>query len=176
MPNYYVFDQTTNPLYIEQVNPYTFPGVDGSPEGSASMAGSLYIANFSSSITSAQNLILQVTNPVGSGKTMYVSRVYGSSSIAGATATLQKNGTVTGSAVTPLNLNFGSSNTSVMTARGAAGTVTGSPVSFLMLILPSGPFSLSFTGSIIVPTGNSLTISVGLGAATASAVVSWWEY
>lgn len=176
MPNYYVFDQTANPLFIEQVNPYTSPGVEASPEGSTSKAGALYIADFSSSITGTQNLLLQVSNPAGSGKTMYVSRVYGSASNAGTTATLQKNATVTGTTVTPLNLNFGSSNTSVMTARGTAGTVSGSPVTFLTLVLSAGPFALTFTGSIIVPAGNSLTVSVGLGGATASAVISWWEY
>ncbi|WP_036746428.1 hypothetical protein [Paenibacillus sp. UNC451MF] len=107
---------------------------------------------------------------------MYISRVAGSASIAGATATLLKNGTVTGSTVTPLNLNFGSANTSVMTVRSATGTVTGSPVPFVTLILPAGPFMISFTGSILVPPGSALTITVGTGAATASANVSWWEY
>ncbi|WP_036746429.1 hypothetical protein [Paenibacillus sp. UNC451MF] len=63
MPNYYVFDQTNNPLFTQQVNPYIAPGIESSPEGSASMAGVLYIANFSSSITAGQNLILQASNP-----------------------------------------------------------------------------------------------------------------
>ncbi|CAG7617366.1 hypothetical protein PAECIP111802_00399 [Paenibacillus allorhizosphaerae] len=65
---------------------------------------------------------------------MFVSRVSGGISIAGATIAILKNGTVTGTTVTPVNLNFGSSNTSVMAAKSATGTVTGSPVTVISLI------------------------------------------
>lgn len=176
MPNYSVFNRSNGPLFTQQVNTFSTPGIDSSPEGGAAMAGILFAANFSSSITAAQNAILQVSNPSNSGKTMYVSRIAGSSSIAGTTVNVLKNATVAGSAVTPVNLNFGSTTVSVMTAQSLAGTVSGSPVAILTLVLSAGSFVLELGGRIVVPPENSITVSVGLGSATASANINWWEY
>ncbi|MFC6226602.1 hypothetical protein ACFQI7_02185 [Paenibacillus allorhizosphaerae] len=93
-----------------------------------------FYRGFRHALAAGQNLLLQISNPAGSGKTMFVSRVSGGISIAGATIAILKNGTVTGTTVTPVNLNFGSSNTSVMAAKSATGTVTGSPVTVISLI------------------------------------------
>lgn len=144
--------------------------------GDASKAGILFGANYAASPGAGQNLVLQVSNPGGSGKTMYVSRISGSVTTAGTTFSILKNGTIAGTAVTPVNFNFASAGTSAMTARSLLGTVSGSPVTVLAFLLAAGQFNVDFTGSIVVPAGTSLTVTIGTGSTTASANPVWWEY
>lgn len=177
MANYSIFNQIDHPLYTQQVNTFSFPGIDSTPEGGAAKAGMLFSVNFASTVTTPSPLVLQITNPVGSGKNMYISRVSGSSAAAVVLSVL-KNGTVSGSAVTKVNLNFGSTAASVMTAQSATAAVTGTPVTVTSLLLSAGPFVIDYTGRIIVPPNNSLTISATLtgGSANATASINWWEY
>lgn len=176
MANYSIFNQIENPLYTQQVNTYINPGINNTPEGGASIAGMLFGVNFSSTVTTAAPLVLQVTNPLGSGKNMYVSRVTGSS--AGAvTLSVLKNGTVSGTAVTKVNLNFGSTAVSVMTAQSATVAVTGAPVTVTSMLLSAGPFIIDYTGRIVVPPNNALTVTVTVtGSAVSTAGINWWEY
>ncbi|OAB34968.1 hypothetical protein [Paenibacillus glacialis] len=178
MANYSIFNQIDNPLYTQQVNTYIAPGIDSTPEGSASKAGMLFSVNFSSNVTAPSPLVLQVTNPLGSGKNMYISRVSGSSAAAAIVLTILKNGTVSGSAVTKVNLNFGSAAVSVMTAQSATAAVTGSPATVESMLLAAGPFVINYTGRIIVPPNNALTVTCShTGSSTAAtASIYWWEY
>ena len=176
MPNYNVINTEQDPLYVAQINTFRAPGIDTSQEWQASVNGILYGATTSGSITAAQNLLLQVTNPVASGKSLYLSRITGSISIAGATISLQRGGTFSGTTVTPSNFNFGSANVSSMTVQRLAGTVSGTPVTLISAVLAAGQFSGDYNGRIIVPPGNTLTAAIGLGAATASLNIGWWEY
>ncbi|MDF2927213.1 MAG: hypothetical protein K0R57_6127 [Paenibacillaceae bacterium] len=176
MPNYNPFNREDDPLFAEQVNTYAAPGIEALQEWEAAVAGILYAANTSGSITAAQNLLLQVTNPGGSGRTMYISRIAGSISISGATLTVSRGGTFSGSAVTPVNYNFGSGSVSSMTSQRLAGTLGGSPATLIASILSAGQFSSDYNGRIIVPPGSTISVAIGLGAATASANISWWEY
>ena len=133
MTNYHVFDQLHDPIFTHQVNTFEDPGIEAGAEADAAKAGVLFAASFAASVPAGQNLLLQVANPPGSGRTMYVSRVFGSSSAA-VTLALYRNGTFTGSAITPVNLNFGSANASAMTAQGGTGTLGGGPAVLLSLI------------------------------------------
>jgi len=177
MANYSVFNQIENPLYTQQVNTYIAPGIDSTPEGSASKAGVLFGVNFASTVTTSAPLVLQVTNPLGSGKDMYISRVAGSAAAAAVILTIIKNGTVSGTAVTKVNLNFGSSTVSVMTAQSATTAIIGTPVTVASLLLSAGPFLINYTGSIIVPPNNSLTVSatISSGTSASTASINWWE-
>lgn len=178
MPNDAVFNQMNQPLYTEQVNTFVAPAIDSPSEGGAAKAGLLFTIPFSSTVTTAAPLVLQVSNPVGSGRTMYISRVTGSSATAALTLTLLRNATVGGSVITPVNLNFGSAVTSVMTARSATAAPTGSPATLVSLLLAAGPVIVDFSGQIVVPSGNSLTISITIGSGSSGATggISWWEY
>lgn len=176
MPNYNVINTEQDPLYVAQINTFRAPGIDTSQEWQAAVNGILFGATASGSPTSAQNLLLQISNPAASGKTLYLSRITGSISIAGATLTILRGGTFSGITVTPSNFNFGSANVSVMNVQRLAGTVAGSPVTLISAILAAGQFSGDYNGRIIVPPGNVLTTSIGLGAATASLNLGWWEY
>lgn len=176
MPNHNVFNSEVVPIYMEQINTYAAPGIESGQEWQAAVNGILFVANTSGSITAAQNLLLQVTNSGVGGKTMYVSRIAGSISIAGATITIYQGGTFSGTTVTPVNLNLGKATTSSMSAQRLAGTVGGSPVTLINAILSAGQYSSDYSGRIVVPPGSTLTVSIGLGAGTASANISWWEY
>lgn len=177
MPNESVFNQMNQPLYTEQVNTYIAPGIDSSPEGGAAKAGLLFTIPFSSTVTTAAPLVLQVANPVGSGRTIYISRVTGSSATAALNLSLLRNATVGGSIITPVNLNFGSAITSVMTARSATAAPTGGPTTLVSFLLAAGPVIVDFSGQIVVPSGNSLTLSITIasGSSGATGGISWWE-
>lgn len=176
MPNNNVYNTESKPLFVDQVNTYTDPGVGTLQEWDAAVSGILFVANTSGSISGAQNLLLQVSNPGGSGKTMYISRISGGISIAGAALTVLKGGTFTGTTVTPVNFNLGSSGLSSMTSQRLAGTVGGSPVTLTTAVLTAGQYAVDYNGRIVIPPGNSITVSVGLGSATASINMTWWEY
>lgn len=178
MPNDSVFNQSSQPLYTEQVNTYVTPGIDSAPEGGAAKAGLLFVIPAASTVTSAAPLVVQVSNPVGSGRTLYVSRVTASTATAVVTLTLLRNATVTGTTVIPINYNFGSALTSVMTARTSNAAPTGSPATLLSLLLTVGPTIVDFAGQIVVPPGTSITLSLAIasGSSAATAGISWWEY
>jgi len=178
MPNDSVFNQSSQPLYTEQVNTYVEPAIDSNPEGGAAKAGMLFGAPFSSTVTTSAPLVIQVSNPGGSGRTLYVSRITGSAAATAVTLTLLRNATVSGSTITPINYNFGSAVTSVMTARTSTSAPTGSPATLLSLLLTVGPVIIDFTGQIVVPPGNSITISMTIasGSSAATGGITWWEY
>lgn len=178
MPNDAVFNQNSQPLYTEQVNNYTAPGVGSSPEADAAMSGLLFGVPFASTVTTAAPLVLQVSNPAGSGRTAYISRVTASTATSPVTLTLLRNAAVSGTAVTPVNFNFGSTLASVMTSRTAAAAPTGSPAILTSLLLASGPVILELNGRIIVPSGSSLTavITISSGSSASTGSISWWEY
>lgn len=178
MPNDAVFNQSSQPLYTEQVNTYIAPGIDSFPESSAAMSGLLFGIPFTSTVTTAAPLVLQVSNPGGSGRTAYISQVTASSATAALTLALLRNATVSGTTVTPVNLNFGSAVTTVMTVRTSTTAPTGSPATLTSLLLAAGPLLYDLNGRIIVPPGNSLTISITIstGSSAATGGIYWWEY
>lgn len=177
MPNDAMFNQNNQPLYTEQVNTYITPGIYSLPEADAAMSGLLFGIPFASTVTASAPLVMQVSNPAGSGRTVYISRVIASTGTAAVTLTLLRNAAVGGSVTTPVNYNFGSALTSVTTARTATAAPTGSPATLMSLLQAIGPVVLEFDGSIILPPGNSLTITVtiGSGSSAATGSICWWE-
>ncbi|MEH6892288.1 hypothetical protein V7024_22000 [Bacillus sp. JJ864] len=176
MPNYFVFNTPNNYLYSLLTNTYTAPAISSTPEGDATKSQIVYTLPFNTSVASSQNLLIQVSNPSGSGKTMYVSRISGGTTAA-ATVNIYSGGTISGgSTPTPVNTYIGSSNTSVMTTKTNTGTLGGSPQTILSLLVTAGLFSIDINGGIIVPPNTTLTATVGTGSLTASANIMWWEY
>ncbi|AIQ20347.1 hypothetical protein H70357_29300 [Paenibacillus sp. FSL H7-0357] len=178
MPNDAVFNPSSQPLYTEQVNTYVTPGVASFPEADAALSGLFFAIPFASTVTTAAPLVLQVFNPAGSGRTAYISRVTASTATSPVTLTLLRNATVGGAAITPVNFNFGSAVASVMTARTATAAPSGSPATLTSLLLAAGPVIVELNGRIIVPPGNSLTITltISTGSSAATGGISWWEY
>lgn len=178
MPNEAVFNQNNQPLYTEQVNTYVAPGIDSSPEAGAAMSGLLFGIPFASTVTTSAPLVMQVSNPAGSGRTLYISRVIGSTGTASVTLTLLRNATVGGSVITPLNYNFGSAAASVAVARTATAAPTGSPGTVMSMLLAIGPVIIDLDGRIVLPPGNSLTLTITIasGSTAATGTISWWEF
>lgn len=96
MPNETVFNQNSQPLYTEQVNTYIAPGIDTLPEAGAAMSGLLFGIPFASTVGTSTPLVLQIANPGGSGRTLYISRIIASTGTASVTLTLLRNATVGG--------------------------------------------------------------------------------
>lgn len=177
MPNDAVFNQNGQPLYTEQVNTYIAPAIDSLPEAGAAVSGLLFGIPFASTVTASAPLVMQVANPGGSGRTVYISRVIASSGTAAVTLTLLRNAALGGAVITPVNYIFGSAVTSVATARTATAAPTGSPATLLSMLLATGPVILDFDGRIMVPPGTSLTatVTIASGSAAATGHISWWE-
>ncbi|WP_150268974.1 hypothetical protein [Paenibacillus tepidiphilus] len=177
MPNEAIFNQSSGPLYTEQVNTYISPAIDNFPEADAALAGLLFSAPFASTVTTAAPLVIQVANPGGSGRTAYVSRVTGSSAASAVTLTVLRNATVTGATIAPVNFNFGSVNASVMTVRTSTAAPTGSPGTLASLLLAAGPVVVDFNGRIVVPPGSSVTLAITIasGSSAATGSINWWE-
>ncbi|MUT65143.1 hypothetical protein [Paenibacillus sp. NEAU-GSW1] len=177
MTNFSVFNNENSPLYTLVNNTYSSPAVISSPEGDAVKNGRLFtVTSASTAVGGGSNLLIQITNPNGSGRTLYISQITGGISAA-ATLNVYSGGTVTGGTTpTPFNLRFGNATTSIATARTSTGSVGGSPTLFLTALLAEGMFNFPFGGGVIVPPNTSISISVGTGAITAAANITWWEY
>ncbi|MCS7459587.1 hypothetical protein N0M98_05485 [Paenibacillus doosanensis] len=177
MTNYSVFNKSNSPLYTQMTNTYTSPGIESEPEGSAAKSGILYtLSSGSVSVPASQSLLLQAVNPAGSGKTMYVSRIMGG--VTGSAAVfVYSGGTITGGTnPVPVNMLFGSTSKSSMTTKQSTGTLGATFINVISLPVSSGLYSIPLTGSIVVPAGQILTVTVGTGALTASINIVWWEF
>lgn len=178
MTNYSVFNSEKYPLYILLNNRYSSPAIVAPPEEDAAASGRFFmVTSTSTTVGGGSNLLIQITNPNGSGRSLYISKVSGGISAA-ATINLYSGGTVTGGTTpTPFNMQLGNATTSVATARvvTGSGNVTGSPTLFYTSLLAAGMFEVVFTGGLIVPPNRSVAISVGTGVITAAANISWWE-
>ncbi|MFU1795945.1 hypothetical protein ACM1RC_18950 [Paenibacillus azoreducens] len=191
MPNHFVFDKSSRPVYTNLTNTYKSPGTVALPETGAGAAGNLYAASATNSATFALGgtvaITLQVANPAGSGKTLYVSRIAGGVTVAlnllssfTGTLTLTKAGTLTSpTTLTPVNSNFASTNTSVMTVHSSTSAPTGG-TAFFSIPLQAGPFLYDEAGGYVVPPGQTITMSVSgslsvAGVVGTTADLVWWE-
>ncbi|RKP47370.1 hypothetical protein D7Z26_24060 [Cohnella endophytica] len=192
MPNDFVFDSSVQPVYTQMTNTYQTPGTIAPPDAGAAIAGSQYNATATTSATlgilgGSVIVTLQIANPSGSGKTLYVSQISGGTGILlsllssfSSTLTLIKGGTLSSpSTVTPVNGNFASANTSAMTARSSASAPTGG-TTFLTLPLVAGQFDMEQTGRLVVPPNQTLTVSLSAALSVAGTLstnlnITWWE-
>ncbi|SEK46836.1 hypothetical protein [Paenibacillus sp. OK003] len=177
MTNSNIFNPANSPVYTQLTNTFSSPGIESTPEGGAAAAGSSFILTTGSvSVGAGLNLLLQVVNATSSGRTLYVSRISGGATAA-ATLIVYSGGTITGGTTpAPVNTLLGNANASVMTTRQNTSTLTGTSTSLLSIPLTAGMYWLNLNGSIIVPPGQTLTISVGTGSQTAAINLSWWEF
>ena len=192
MPNQFVFNDNDQPVFVEMVNTFRSPDISAPPEISASKNAVLYSTNGSTSALVVLGLLsaimsIRISNAVGSGRTIYVSRLSGSiggSSLLSAMSgsfTIVKGGTLTTpTTLTPVNNNLGSSATSGMTVQSSTAAISGGTTLFNYQLAP-GAFSQNFTGSIIVPPGSSICANVTSSSSavglTITSVLSflWWE-
>lgn len=176
MPNEAVFNTQSMPLYSLLTNTYLSPGIQTPLAAAAAAQGvSFRLTTGTTNIGNGQNLNLQITNPSGSGKTLYINQVTGGSS-ANASISLLSGATLTGgSTPTAINSNLGSATASIATTRQLSGTHTGTPTALLTSAITAGLFVLDFAGSIVVPPNQSFTAVLGPGVITCSINLNWWE-
>ncbi|TVX89593.1 hypothetical protein [Paenibacillus agilis] len=176
MPNKAVFNYSSMPLYTFMTNTYTGPGVLASAVQAAATAGvGFRLTTTSVSVAASSNLLLQITNPVASIRTVYLAEISGGTTAA-ATINVYSGGTIAGGTTpSPINTQLGSSTTSVVTTRQLIGTLGGTPTTFLSTSVTAGAFLFSFHGGIVVPANQVLTVSLGVGALTGSINLLWWE-
>jgi len=192
MPNQSVFDSGAQPVYTKLTNTYQSPGTIAAPDAGAATSGSEYAATATNSASlgilgGSVTIVLQIANPSGSGKTMYVSKIAGGTGVSlsllssfSATLAFAKGGTLSSPAtVTPVNANFSSANTSAMTVRSSTSAASGA-TAFFSLPLVGGQVESDQGGAIVVPPNQSLTVTIAaslsvLGVLSATANVTWWE-
>ncbi|MDR6723001.1 hypothetical protein J2W91_001453 [Paenibacillus amylolyticus] len=192
MPNNNVFNPLSQPVYTSNTNNFTSPGIVAPPETDAGNTGNLYNAGSTNSTTlgllgGSVIATVQLTNPVGSGRTLYVSRLSGGitvglnllSSFSGS-MTLSANGTLTSpTTIAAVNSNLSSTNTSVATVRTSASAPTGA-TTIMSMPLQAGPFASSVWGQYVVPAGQSINLTVSgslsvAGLLASTAYFAWWE-
>ena len=176
MNNYNVFNTEHNPVYMQQNNVFTSPGINGAPELDAAKSGFLFILSTGSvAVGSGSSLLLQAANPAGSGKKLYISRISGGTTAA-ATLTVASGGTITGGTTpTPFNALFGSATTSVATTKQNTGTLGGTPTTALTMQITSGMYLIDFGGGLIVQANQTISVTLGTAALTGSINLTWWE-
>ncbi|QHW32451.1 hypothetical protein GZH47_17625 [Paenibacillus rhizovicinus] len=176
MNNYNVFNTEHNPVYMQQNNNFTSPGINGLPELDAAKSGFLFILTSGSvAAGSGSSLLLQVTNSNGSGKKLYISGITGGTTAA-ATLTVLSGGTITGGTTpTPINALFGSATTSVVTTKQNTGTLGGTPTTVMAMQLTAGMYNVELSGGLIVQANQTLSLTLGTGALTGSINLTWWE-
>lgn len=192
MPNDAVFDYKNQPVFNQQINTYRAPGAVAPPDASAASAGSEFIATATNSqslgaLGGSVIITVQLSNPNGSGRTLYLSRVSGGTGVSlsllssfSATMTIVKGGTLTSpSTIAATNANFASANASVMTARSSTSASTGG-TPLVSMPLNAGPFDQTVAGGIVVPPNQAVTVTVSaalsvLGVLSATVNMVWWE-
>lgn len=175
MTNNSVFNNENSPVYMLTNNGYVSPVIISPTEYNASTNQRLFcLSTGNVSVGSGASLLLQIANPNGSGRTVYLSRVAGGASNT-VTLTVASGGTITGGTTpTPVNAYLGSATTSIVTTKQNTGTLGGTPTSFFTA-MAADIYVVEFNGSIIVPANQTLTVTAGTGSVTASLNLMWWE-
>ncbi|WFR63980.1 hypothetical protein P9222_07105 [Paenibacillus amylolyticus] len=177
MTNSNIFNQSNGPLFTQLTNTYAAPGIEASVDAGAAAAGSFFALTTNNiAIPASQNLLLQILNTAGSGRTVRIASLSGGTTAA-ATLVVYSGGTVTvGTTPVPVNTLLGNTNASIVTTRQNTGTLGGTFTSVLSIPLTAGIYALDLNGSIVVPPGQSLSISLGTGSQTAAINLFWWEF
>jgi hypothetical protein len=192
VPNNNVFNPSNQPVYTSNTNTYTSPGIVAPPENDAGSTGNLYNVGSTNSTTlgllgGSVIATVQLANPAGSGKTLYVSRLSGGITVAlnllssfSGSMSLSVNGTLSSpSVLTPANSNLSSSNTSVAAVRFSAAAPSGA-TSLVAIPLQAGPFLSNEFGRYVIPPGQAInmtvsgSLSVG-GLMASTSYFAWWE-
>lgn len=192
LPNNNVFNRLTQPVYTSNTNTYASPGIVAPPENNAGISGSLFNSGTTNSTTlgvlgGSVIATVQLSNPVGSGRTLYVSKLSGGITVAlnllssfTGSMVLSANGTLASPSTLPsVNSNLSSTNTSVAIVRFSTAAPTGA-TTLMTMPLQAGPFSSSVFGSYVVPPGQAINLTVSgslsvAGLLASTAYFAWWE-
>ncbi|WP_127531230.1 hypothetical protein [Paenibacillus kobensis] len=192
MPNHFIFDQSNSSFYGRLKNSYIEPGIVAPPESNAAANDRSFISSATNSsslgiLGGTVTISLQISNPLGSGRTMYIAGIVGGVNVSlsllssfSASVTLYQGGTLSSpSTLTPFNAKFGSAAASSMTARSSTSAPSGA-TSFMSYAINPGLFEFPFQGSLVIPPNQIFTMNVSAslsvaGVLSTTATVMWWE-
>lgn len=170
--NSQVYNFYSDPLYVIGTNSNAFQSINGN----------FYSITASGlSVSIGGNTLIQLTNPSGTNKTLYLYKFILSTSGAstGLTITFIRNGTfpAPGTTLTPANTNFSSPLTSVATAKYGSGSPVGTTP--ILITVQSSQIYTEFIDSVIVmPPNTSLVIQISntlLSIQTIAFSLFWYE-
>jgi len=149
MPNYKIITASSDQLYVESTPGYIY--------GAA--AGQVYdITTGSIDVVANGFLLVQLTNPANSGKTIYIARIAGGS-LVNTTLDIFKNATFSGSGtpITPHNNNWSYSDASACTAKyiNSATDITSGGTLMITFIQTGGQMLIAFDGRLVIPSSTS---------------------
>lgn len=186
-PNFKIISSPSEPVYTTSIstNNPQYPLVTQDLAPAFAQLGKRFTTNTGArSVTNNGFLVLQAIIPANTGKTIYVDRIRAgtdSTSVVDVLFAL-----VTGTtAITPLNTNLGSTNTTAVTAGylvSSSDPITAGTVA-LTFIQGGGTTDLEFNGRIVIPSKTSVQNicirlkNTGSGAQSSNSAISfsWWE-
>jgi hypothetical protein len=172
----------TCPNETEVINTFEDPVVTETSQARAAVAGqSYFLTTERLLVANNASLLLQITNPAGSGRTLHIGRIAGTANT-NTIITFRRNGSfVGGTAITPVNGNFGSANLSVATATfitQVADAVGGDIFQDILQPAAGGITLFEYNGQIVMPPGTTFVIRLinnAGGGNILSLNVSYWE-
>ena len=168
-PNYKIISGLTDPIVIQDI-----------AIACNKLGCRFNMSTGNQSTASSKYLTMQVTIPANWGKTMYVDTLRAGSNAASVVDILSTALSGTGTTMSPINTNFGSSNKSAITGLYNTSAPSTTSSSFQTFIFNSGTYETNFNGRIIFTsktTEQKYCISVHSESGTGNNMIgfSWWE-
>jgi len=172
------------PEEVEVTNTFEDPVVTEASQPRAAVSGRNYFLTTQRQlVVNNASLFLQITNPAGSGRTLHMGRIAGTSN-SNLIITFNRNGSfaAAGTSITPVNANFASANTSVITVKfvnqAADPTVGGAIFQDIVQLATGGVVAIEYEGDIVMPPGTTFvirTLNNSGGNNIISIDLSFWE-
>jgi hypothetical protein len=148
MPNYKLIYDTTDPLVVSNTPSYIY----------GANIGQVYdITTGTVDIAANGFLLTQLTIPANSGKTIYIVRLIGGSTV-NTVLDIFRNATFSGgTAITPHNNNWNYSDASVCTAKfiNSATDITSGGTQLITFVQTGGGTLLAFDGRLLIPSSTT---------------------
>ena len=148
MPNFHIVSNANDPLLV----------LNNQPFADATINGQVYdVSTAEHDVPANGFLTIQLTIPANQGKTIYILRLIGGSTV-NTTLDILRNATFTGgTTITPVNNNWSYTNTSVCTAKylSQATDPTTGGTNVLSLVQTGGGLLLPFDGRLVIPSSTT---------------------
>ncbi|MMZ58517.1 hypothetical protein D1872_205020 [compost metagenome] len=168
---------------VEVINTFEEPVIIEVSQARAAVNGqSYFLTTQQQTVANNASIFLQITNPAGSGKVIHIGRIAGTASTS-TIITFNRNGSfpAAGTPITPVNSNFSSASTSVVTAKfvNQVANPTVGGVIFQEIIQSGQGFTIiEYNGLIVMPSGTTFVIHLlnnSGGPNVLSLNVTFWE-
>lgn len=179
-----VFNDQNTPLFNKAINTYASPTVTGIQAENASQFGILYFLSTGPvSVVANGFLIVQLTNPAGSGKVANIARISGGATV-NTRIDIIRNASfaAAGTSLIPRNTNFGFSDSSVITVKYISQSTDPTTGGQLLhsFIQPSagGLEVIDYDGRIKMTPGTTFVVRLANLAGAANLMsnnVGFWE-